>query len=49
MVHSFSLILAGKSRSNFPHARRVSSSELFGGKLFYGQTAILCPSTYIQP
>jgi len=26
--HSFSRILAGKSRSNFPHASRVSCSEL---------------------
>jgi hypothetical protein len=29
-VASFSRILAGKSRSNFPHASRVSCSELFG-------------------
>ena len=30
-AHSFSRILAGKSRSNFPHASRVSCSELLGG------------------
>jgi len=31
MLHPFSRILAGKSRSNFPHASRVSCSELLGG------------------
>ena len=30
-VHSFSRILAGKARSSFPPASRVSCSELFGG------------------
>jgi len=30
-VGAFSRNLAGKSRSNFPHASRVSCSELFGG------------------
>jgi len=29
--HSFSRILAGKTRSNFPHASRVSCSELLCG------------------
>jgi len=29
-AHSFSRNLAGKSRSNFPHASRVSCSELLG-------------------
>jgi hypothetical protein len=29
-VDSFSRILAGKSRSNFPRASRVSCSELLG-------------------
>jgi hypothetical protein len=28
MVHSFSRILAGRTPSNFPHASRVSCSEL---------------------
>jgi len=32
MVHSFSRILTGKSRSNSPHASRVSCSELLGGE-----------------
>jgi hypothetical protein len=31
--HSFSRILAGKPRSNFPHASRVSCSELLGRRL----------------
>jgi hypothetical protein len=31
-AHSFSRILAAKSRSNFPLASRVSCSELFGGE-----------------
>ena len=31
MVHSFSLILAGKSHPNFPHASRLSYGELLGG------------------
>jgi ribosome modulation factor len=30
-VRSFSRILAGKTRSNFPHASRVSCSEWLGG------------------
>jgi hypothetical protein len=29
--HPFSRILAGQSPPNFPHASRVSCSELFGG------------------
>jgi hypothetical protein len=33
-AHSFSRNLAGKSRSNFPHASRVSCSELLGGLRF---------------
>ena len=32
-AHPFSRNLAGKSRSNFPHASRVSCSELLGGHL----------------
>jgi hypothetical protein len=31
--HSFSRILAGKTRPNFPPASRVSCSELLGGRM----------------
>jgi hypothetical protein len=35
-VDSFSRILAGKTRSNFPPASRVSCSELLGGGWLLG-------------
>jgi hypothetical protein len=36
-VHPFSRNSAGKSRSNLPHASRVSCSELFGGRQGHSQ------------
>jgi hypothetical protein len=37
-AHPFSLILAGKPPPNFPHASRVSCSEVFGGPQLLGAT-----------
>jgi hypothetical protein len=43
-LHPFSRILAGKSRSNFPHASRVSCSELLGGSGTSWLLGNRCPS-----
>jgi hypothetical protein len=38
-AHSFSRILAGDVGSNFPHASRVSCSELLGGTAAWRTTS----------